>query len=167
MSHKQSETPILGSIIFREAGLDDIADLISIRMDFLRGEFPTDAQMEASLCEELAPYYHSHIGRDFFAYIAFDGDTIIASAFLSVALRPASPAVPNGLTGYISNVYTQKEYRGRGIATQLLDMLRRDAGNRSLCTLELLATEDGRPIYEKMGFCSNKKFMRISLMNTF
>ena len=64
------------------------------------------------------------------------------------------PSLKNltGKTGYIQNVYTVLEYRGRGLASELMNRIREDAKSRGVGRLILNATDMGRPIYEKLGY---------------
>jgi len=66
--------------------------------------------------------------------------------------RPANPSFPTGKIGNILNVYTRPEYRRRGLAGRLMDMMREDAKQYNLSYLELLATQEGYPLYVKKGF---------------
>lgn len=54
--------------------------------------------------------------------------------------------------GFIGDVYTEPMYRKRGLASRLnrhaLDWLRR----QGVVAVRLLASEAGRPLYEKLGF---------------
>lgn len=50
------------------------------------------------------------------------------------------------------NVYTLPGYRHRGLARRGMEMLIDEARHRGLSSLELSATEQGRPLYEALGF---------------
>ena len=52
----------------------------------------------------------------------------------------------------IMNMYTRPEYRRRGIAYHMLDLLVRDAADRGIDAISLEATRMGRSLYEKYGF---------------
>jgi hypothetical protein len=49
-------------------------------------------------------------------------------------------------------VLTRPEYRRQGLARRLLDDALATADRRGLATLKLDATEEGRPLYESLGF---------------
>ena len=59
---------------------------------------------------------------------------------------------PSGRCAYIMNMYVRPDYRRRGIATAILDLLVTDARERGAGRIALEATEAGRPLYEKYGF---------------
>ena len=52
----------------------------------------------------------------------------------------------------IMNMYTRPEYRRRGIAYHMLDLLVRDAADRGIDAISLEATRMWRPLNEKYGF---------------
>jgi GNAT superfamily N-acetyltransferase len=151
------------SLTLRECGESDIDELIRIRMDFLRVDFVMTEDEEHSLMRELGEYYPSSLGCDLFAFCAFDKGVIVSSVFLVISKRPPNPVIPNGLSGYISNVYTDPAYRGQGLATSLLAAARSKAQELKLSSMDLIATDKGRPLYEKMGFIKNDRYMRLRM----
>ena len=50
------------------------------------------------------------------------------------------------------NMYTNPEYRRKGIAYKTLDMLIKDNKSKGISSISLEATAMGRPLYEKYGF---------------
>lgn len=59
------------------------------------------------------------------------------------------------------NMYTDPEYRRRGIAIKTLDLLIKDARNRGITAISLEATDLGRPLYEKYGFTKMNNEMEL------
>lgn len=57
------------------------------------------------------------------------------------------------------NVYTESAYRRKGIARQLANMLIEDARVNGATEISLDATENGRPLYESMGFTASEECM--------
>jgi len=53
---------------------------------------------------------------------------------------------------WIGMVLTKMSYRGRGLARRLLTQALTDADQMRIETVKLDATDQGRPLYEKMGF---------------
>ena len=66
-----------------------------------------------------------------------------------------------GLKGYVTNIYTDPEYRGRGIATKMLAILEERMKERGVCRIWLEASRWGKPVYEKYGFKENDSIMTI------
>lgn len=72
--------------------------------------------------------------------------------------RPASPAsMGEGRQGMIVNVFTEFEWRKRGIAALLLKEIIQWSRTASLDRLVLHASENGRSLYEKLGFIPNNE----------
>ncbi len=59
------------------------------------------------------------------------------------------------------NMYTDPEYRRRGIAIKTLDMLIKDTRNKGITAISLEATDFGRPLYEKYGFIKMNNEMEL------
>ena len=68
---------------------------------------------------------------------------------------------PSGYKAYIMNMYTHPDYRRRGIAYKMLDILVNEAKSKSINAISLEATEMGRLIYEKYGFVQMKNEMEL------
>ena len=110
-----------------------------------------DSIEEERLSESIRAYLTETINKTFFAYCAFADESIVSSVFLSISVRPPNPRYSNGMSGYISNVYTNPIYRRRGIAQDLMEQTIRKAEIIGLCSLELIASDMGRKLYEKIG----------------
>ena len=65
---------------------------------------------------------------------------------------PANSVLLNGLYGDVLSVYTVPEYRGKGLCTTLMKNLIEHSKKLRLGRIDLKATDDGYPIYEKVGF---------------
>ncbi len=61
---------------------------------------------------------------------------------------------------WIGMVLTKKSYRGRGFARRLLTQALSLADQTAMETVKLDATDQGRPLYEKMGFRSEQAIER-------
>jgi len=57
-----------------------------------------------------------------------------------------------GPQGLIVNVYTERAWRRRGVAAALMRELLRWCRARGIESLVLHASDEGRPLYEKLGF---------------
>ena len=68
---------------------------------------------------------------------------------------------PTGKKAYIMNMYTNPEYRRRGIAYHTLDLLIKDAREQGISQIALEATDMGRPLYERYGFVKMENEMEL------
>ena len=64
---------------------------------------------------------------------------------------------------YRVNIYTKKEYQRRGIATHMIQMLVEIAREKGVSEISLDATDQGRPLYETLGFKSSEDCMTLCL----
>ena len=109
----------------------------------------------ATLREANEQWIEEHFGRDFFAWMAdLDGEPA-ASAGLMWFPHPPGPTNPGGLEAYILNVYTRPEARRMGLARSLMERLVEEARAAGVRRIWLRASEDGRPLYEAMGFATS------------
>lgn len=69
-------------------------------------------------------------------------------------LRPVqpSPGFSKGLLPYLMSMYTQPDYRGRGIASQIVKEAVRWTKNNGYTSMRLHASEMGRGVYRNLGF---------------
>ena len=88
------------------------------------------------------------------AYLIFDEDRFVGAGGVSFFHVMPTYHNPSGTKAYIMNMYTNPEYRRRGIAYKTLDMLIGDAKRKGITSISLEATVMGRPLYEKYGFVS-------------
>lgn len=97
---------------------------------------------------------------DLIEWVAEDDDgSIIATSAIIFMDFPPSFTNPSGKRGYVANMYTSDEYRGQGIAGQLLERLEKEARERGVEMLFLHASELGRKAYVKSGFTETDTFM--------
>jgi GNAT superfamily N-acetyltransferase len=65
---------------------------------------------------------------------------------------PANPKDPCTERAVILNVYTEPEFRKQGIARQIMLTILNWTKERGLRAVNLHASAEGRPLYEKLGF---------------
>ena len=135
------------------ADTSHIEEIIRMRLAYIREDFgPQSAENEEKIKNQLKEYLGNHIGRDCYVFAAKEDNTVIATAFLVVFEKPANPRFLNGKVGDVLNVYTMPEKRRQGIAGNLMKMLIEHGEKLHLDFIELKATDDGYPLYKKLGF---------------
>ena len=143
----------MSDLIFDTAGMDDISELIRLRIAYMIDDFGSISDYERQCMEEQLPgYFERRLGKELIAFVAREGDGLVAAAYLLIIEKPANPYLPNGLYGEVLSVYTENEYRGQGICTQLMKNMIEYAKQNKLCRIDLRATEEGYPVYKKVGF---------------
>lgn len=137
----------------RRAKVDDTELLIQLRIDFLQDMHPLTAAEEEAIRKSLRGHFAKHIpAGTCIAMLAFERDEAVSVAYLSICEKPANRSWPTGITATLLNVWTHPDYRRRGLATQLIRALIDEARQAGVSNIDLSATEEGRPVYEKLGF---------------
>jgi len=154
-------------VVLRKASIDDIELLIRLRIDYLtedKGKPSKDE--ETAIKTQLKKYFSKHIPNNTFIGVLAEMDgKIVSTAYLAVAEKPANQVFITGVTGTMLNVLTYPEYRRKGIATKVLDKLIEEAKAVGVSHIDLSATDDGKYLYEKIGFKkSNYIAMGLRLM---
>ena len=143
----------MNSIIFDMAGIDDIPELVRLRIAYMIDDFGSISEYERRCMEEQLPdYFDRRLGKELIAFVARTEGRLVAAAYLLIIEKPANPFLPNGLDGEVLSVYTENEYRGKGICTQLMKNMIEYSKENRLCRIDLMATKEGYPIYKKVGF---------------
>ena len=136
---------------FVKATSDDVALLVTLRMQQLIDEqLPTEPNIEKQLTE----FFTKQLATDLFIQwlLLSDTEEVMATGAILFYQFPPSQYNPSGIRGYIANMYTIKQYRGHGYASQVLDQLVQEAKQRNVHKLFLYGSEMGQPVYKKYGF---------------
>ncbi|WP_338872021.1 GNAT family N-acetyltransferase [Myxococcus stipitatus] len=140
----------------RKAGLEDLEQVVRLRLALmceLHAPAPGELDAWASATRR---YLMSALpsGR-FHVWLAFAGDEAVSCGGLSPFERPPAPGNLSGLEGYILNMYTVPTWRKRGVSRALLADLMAFARELGMGRLWLHASDDGRSLYESVGFAPN------------
>lgn len=66
--------------------------------------------------------------------------------------RVPGPETPTGRYGYVCSMVTEPAWRGRGLATGVLECLLAWFSDRGVQKVDLHASDEGEPIYRRLGF---------------
>ena len=143
----------MSSIVFDMAGIDDIPELVRLRIAYMIDDFGSISEYERRCMEEQLPdYFGRRLGKELIAFVARAEGRLVAAAYLLIIEKPANPFLLNGLDGEVLSVYTENKYRGKGICTQLMKNMIEYAKENRLCRIDLMATDEGYSVYKKVGF---------------
>lgn len=146
------------SILFGEASKDDIEQLVRLRIAYMVDDFGGVSAHEKECMEKQLPdYFNRKLGDELIAFVAKDGERIVSVAYLHIIEMPANSILLNGLYGEVLSVYTEPEYRGKGLCTKLIQNLVDYGKKRGLGRVDLSATKEGYPIYAKVGFVDKEQ----------
>jgi len=148
----------------RLADLNDIPVLAKLRKQQLVDEGLPPGQLNMEIDTELADYFTCAISDGAFISWVMDNDgEIIATSGVCFYTLPPNYSNPSGRTAYITNMYTKPEYRRRGIAAELLDMVIEEAKIRGYKIIRLHTSEYGKSIYLKAGFADTDGYMALRI----
>ena len=140
-------------IEYRRLSKEYLETFIQMRITQLREE---GAKEEIDLAPALRDYYDRHMADGtFVSWIAFDGEKIIGTSGMSFVEKPPYFGCPSGKMGLLSSMYTDPEYRRRGIAKELLDRVVKEARNYGCGTVQITASDMGVKLYAAYGFIHN------------
>jgi ribosomal protein S18 acetylase RimI-like enzyme len=88
----------------------------------------------------------------YIGWLTEENGRVVAGAGVFLMDFPPHWMDPEPLRAYLLNVYVDPEFRGRGLARQLLEMAVNDAQRRGIKVVSLHASKFGKPLYERNGF---------------
>ena len=89
----------------------------------------------------------------YFGYALSERDTVVAGIGLMLLDWPPHPLHPEtDQRGYVLNVYVEPGARRRGLARVLMRLADEEFARRGVTYAILHATEQGRPLYEGLGW---------------
>ncbi len=154
-------------IVYKRLSEDELSRIIKIRIDQLTEEYtssgrtvPQNVDLETSLMDF---YKRNMAAGTYVSWLAFDGDRIVGTSGMSFAEKPPYFTCLSGKVGILSSMYTDPAYRRRGIATQLLDRVVKEAKDYGCGTIYITASDMGVKLYEAYGFRYNGNFMQYDL----
>lgn len=141
---------------------DNELDLfIQMRINQLREE---GAKEDIDLQPALKDYYQRHMADGtFFSWIAVDNGRIIGTSGMSIVEKPPYFGCPSGKIGLLSSMFTDKSYRRKGIAKELLSRVVNEAREQGCGTVQITASDMGVLLYSDFGFTRNNNFMQYKL----
>ncbi len=136
---------------YRIATKEDIGLLMTSRLEMLR--VVNDMDQDEDFSEELIACSRDYfLNGDQTTVLALENGGVIGCASISYIVIMPTFSHPTGKRAHLMNVYTRKEYQGRGIAFQMVSMLIEEAWSRGVTEISLDSTKAGHRLYEKLGF---------------
>lgn len=97
------------------------------------------------------------------SWIAEEGGIIVATSGICFFQYPPTYSNPSGKNGYITNMYTKNQYRGKGIASDLLELVVGEAKKQDCKIVRLHASKQGESVYKRFGFVDFEGAMILNL----
>ncbi len=140
---------------------NELDTFIEMRINQLREE---GAKEDIDLRPALKDYYLRHLADGtFVSWLAFDGEKIVGTSGMSFVEKPPYFACPSGKIGLLSSMFTNPDYRRKGIAKELLSRVVKEAKDYGCGTVQITASDMGVKLYTDFGFVHNQNFMQYKL----
>lgn len=144
-----------------EINKKELDTFIQMRIRQLREEGATE---DIDLVPALQDYYNRHMSEGtFVSWLAMDGDRIVGTSGMSFVEKPPYFGCPSGKMGLLSSMFTDPEYRRKGIAKELLSRVVEEARAYGCGTVQITASDMGVLLYTDFGFVKNGNFMQLKL----
>ena len=148
-------------ITYQRLTKKELDTFIRMRIYQLREEGATE---DIDLVPALQDYYNRHMDDGtFVSWLAMDGDRIVGTSGISFVEKPPYFGCPSGKMGLLSSMFTDPEYRRKGIARELLSRVVEEARVYGCGTVQITASDMGVLLYTDFGFVKNGNFMQFKL----
>ncbi|MDO4332452.1 MAG: GNAT family N-acetyltransferase [Eubacteriales bacterium] len=149
--------------VYKKAGMEDIELLVKTRIEVLRAANRLSGDTEMTLVERQSREYYEEClpAGTHIAYLVFEEERCIGAGGVSFFRVMPTYHNPTGWKAYIMNMYTNPDYRRKGIAYHTLELLIEEAKNKNIKHISLEATDMGRRLYERYGFVNMKNEMEL------
>ncbi len=94
------------------------------------------------------------------------GAGVIGQCYLHVIEKIPNPVGEAEWIGYVTNVFVKPEWRGRGIASSLIDLALAHCRNYGAYSVILWPTDESRSLYARNGFVTPKRLMELPCSTT-
>lgn len=149
------------AIQYKKLTINELEQFIDIRIKQLREE---GAKEDIDIKPALRDYYNRHMADGtFVSWLALDDDKIIGTSGMSFVEKPPYFSCPNGRIGILSSMFTENEYRRKGIANELLSKVIKEAKEYGCGNVQITASDMGVLLYTDFGFKKNGNFMQYKL----
>lgn len=147
---------------YRKATIEDMDKLVELRKKQLVDE---GIEPNIDIDTELSVFFENKLSDGtLIQWLAEDLGEIIACGAVIFYDFPPSYTNKTGKKAYIANMYTNENYRGQGIATNLLTKLVKEARILGISKIWLGASKMGRPVYQKFGFKETDEFLELNII---
>lgn len=121
------------------------------------------------------PYFEKHLPTDgYVAWLVYPTDapeTIVAGGGAEIHDVMPYPnkhgkAHPTGRKAHIVNIFTERDYRRKGLGKMVMETIIDWCKSENIGQITLNASDEGRSLYEGLGFYKVENNMRLDWMTT-
>lgn len=148
----------------RLAGRDDADELARLRWDFSPDEIAASGQTFESFREGFSIWLSTALERGNWAIWVVEAEgRIVSNMYVNTVYKVPRPGQFHGKWGYVTNVYTEPAYRGRGLGAALMRRMTDWARQDGMELLLVWPSEEAVPFYERAGFVRCPEAMELKL----
>ena len=145
------------TVTIRRATVADVPVLAELRHEFTF----EDPEQPIELREDYQEAFAEIIGRGittgrWTVWVAETDGAIVAHVYVGLIDKIPRPTRQDRWIGYLTNVYTRPEHRGRGVGAALLDRVTSWATEHDVELLVVWPSEESVGFYERAGFSSTR-----------
>jgi GNAT superfamily N-acetyltransferase len=155
---------VTGAVTIREATPGDLDVVMHHRRRMFADMGNRDpAALDAMEASSRPVFARGLADGSYRGWLAVDasGRVVAGGGIIRLAYHP-SPRDPDPRRSWIVNMYTEPEYRRQGLARRLMEAMVEWCRGQRMANVYLHASEEGRPLYESLGFKSSNE-MRLAL----
>ncbi len=146
------------SVTYKIATPDDMELMMSSRLEMLK--VVNDLNYTYEYSDEIVKGSREYFEKgDHTTVLAMDGKRVIGCASICYMYIMPTFYHPTGKRAHLMNVYTMKEWQRQGVAKKMVSMLIDEARKRGVTEISLDTTEEGRPLYKRLGFIESTEGM--------
>jgi GNAT superfamily N-acetyltransferase len=139
--------------LIRRATPSDLPAILRHRRGMYEAMGFSDTHALSSMISTSEPYLASALANGTFcAWMALAGEQIVGGGAILINPWPSHPYDLECRRATILNVYVDAAFRRQGIARRLMQTMIDWCRDEGFAAVYLHASNDGRPLYEKLGF---------------
>lgn len=135
------------------ANIENIFQVTDLRISYLKEAYGGISEEEEKVIRKNnIKYLKGNLNSRCFIAFARENGILCSCAYLNIMEKAANLRFLNGIYGEIYGVFTLPEYRGRGMATELIKLLVMEGKKLHLPFIRLDSSVEGYHLYKKIGF---------------
>jgi GNAT superfamily N-acetyltransferase len=145
-------------ITIREAGAEDASVILHHRRSMFEDMREGPAAELDRMASMTLPWLSAALADGSYrGWLAVDGERVVSGGGVLLCSWPASPKDPCLQRAIILNVYTEPDFRGRGIARLIMTTILEWLQGKGFASVSLHASDQGRHLYERLGFVATNE----------
>lgn len=142
----------MSEISIRLGTVDDVDVVVRHRIEMFRA-MGIAAEHLAAMDHPARAYFCDAIAKGrYIPFLADDAGKVVAGGGIILLHWPASATEARDSRPMILNMFTESEYRRRGLARRIMQAMLDWCRAEGYKSVSLHASEYGRPLYQSMGF---------------